>query len=133
MRKTKFNEVVKSYLHSIYENNLNEIKIDQISKKICSLFQNQKASIKNLWSEKDIFLITYADSIKKKNVKNLNSLYEFLNKYCKEFSYIHVLPFFPYTSDDGFAVKDFKQVNSEHGDWKDFKKISCMVYPWECR
>ena len=93
-------------------------------KKICSLFQNQKTSIKNLWSEKDIFLITYADSIKKKNVKNLNSLYDFLNRYCKEFSYIHVLPFFPYTSDDGFAVKDFKQVNSEHGDWKDFKKIS---------
>ena len=124
MRKTKFSKVVISYLHSIYGNNLKEKKIDQISKKICSLFQNQKASIKNLWSEKDIFLITYADSIKKKNVKNLNSLYDFLNKYCKEFSYIHVLPFFPYTSDDGFAVKDFKQVNSEHGDWKDFKKIS---------
>ena len=69
MRKTKFNEVVKSYLHSIYVNNLNEIKIDQISKKICSLFQNQKTSIKNLWSEKDIFLITYADSIKKKMLK----------------------------------------------------------------
>ena len=32
--------------------------------------------------------------------------------------------FFPYSSDDGFAVKDFKTVNSEHGDWDDFKKIS---------
>ena len=69
MRKKKFNEVVKSYLHSIYENNLKEKKIDQISKKICSLFHNQKASIKHLWSEKDFFLITYADSIKKKMLK----------------------------------------------------------------
>ena len=124
MRKTKFNEVVKSYLHSIYGNNLKEIKIDQISKKNLFTFSKSKKSKKNLWSEKDFFLITYADSIKKKKVKNLNSLYDFLNKYCKEFSFIHVLPFFPYSSDDGFAVKDFKQVNSEHGDWKDFKKIS---------
>ncbi len=124
MRKDKFYEVVKSYLHSIYSKNLKEIEIDQISKKICSLFVNKKISKKNLWSEKDFFLITYADSVKKKKIKNLISLGNFLNKYCKEFSFVHVLPFFPYSSDDGFAVKDFKKVNSEHGDWDDFKKIS---------
>ena len=124
MRKDKFYEVVKSYLHSIYSKNLKEIEINQISKKICSLFVNKKISKKNLWSEKDFFLITYADSVKKKKVKNLISLGNFLNKYCKEFSFVHVLPFFPYSSDDGFAVKDFKKVNSEHGDWDDFKKIS---------
>ena len=124
MRKDKFYEVVKSYLHSIYAKNLKEIEIDQITKKICSLFVNKKISKKNLWSEKDFFLITYADSVKKKKVKNLISLGNFLNKYCKEFSFVHVLPFFPYSSDDGFAVKDFKKVNSEHGDWDDFKKIS---------
>ena len=38
MRKDKFNEVVKSYLYSIYSKNLKEKQIDQISKKICSLF-----------------------------------------------------------------------------------------------
>ena len=124
MRKDKFYEVVKSYLHSIYSKNLKEIEIDQISKKICSLFVNNKISQKSLWSEEDFFLITYADTIKKKKVKNLISLGNFLNKYCKEFSFVHVLPFFPYSSDDGFAVKDFKKVNSEHGDWDDFKKIS---------
>ena len=124
MRKDKFNEVVKSYLYSIYSKNLKEIQIDQISNKICSLFVNNRISQKNLWSEEDFFLITYADTIKKKKVKNLISLGNFLNKYCKEFSFIHILPFFPYSSDDGFAVKDFKTVNSEHGDWDDFKKIS---------
>ncbi len=124
MRKDKFNEVVKSYLHSIYAKNLKEIKIDKISKKICSLFKNRKLSKKKLWSQEDFFLITYADSIKKKKVKNLISLGDFLNKYCEEFSFVHILPFFPYSSDDGFAVKDFKAVNSNHGDWDDFKKIS---------
>ena len=85
-----------------------EKQIDQISKKICSLFVNNKIPQKSLWSEEDFFLITYADTIKKKKVKNLISLGNFLNKYCKEFSFVHVLPFFPYSSDDGFAVKNFK-------------------------
>ena len=124
MRTDKFNEVVKSNLYSIYAKNLKEINVDQISKKICSLFENKQKTKKNLWSEEDFFLITYADSIKKKKVKNFISLADFLIKYCKEFSFVHVLPFFPYSSDDGFAVKDFKTVNPEHGDWDDFKKIS---------
>ena len=48
----------------------------------------------------------------------------FLKKYCKEFSYIHILPFFPFSSDDGFAVEDYKKIKIEHGSWKDLKKIT---------
>ena len=69
-------------------------------------------------------MITYADSIKKKNQKNLITLYNFLKKYCKEFNYIHILPFFPFSSDDGFAVEDYKKIKIEHGSWKDLKKIT---------
>ena len=54
MRKDKFYEVVKSYLHSIYAKNLKEIEIDQISKKICSLFVNKKIS-KKIYGPKKIF------------------------------------------------------------------------------
>jgi len=46
------------------------------------------------------------------------------DKYCKEFSFIHILPFYPYSSDDGFAVIDYENINQEHGNWEDFKKIS---------
>ena len=42
MKREKFNEVVKSYLYSIYENNLNDRTIEQISKKVCSLFVKKK-------------------------------------------------------------------------------------------
>ncbi len=52
------------------------------------------------------------------------SLASFLKKFCFEFNFIHVLPFFPYSSDDGFAVKDYKKINEIHGDWDDFKLIS---------
>ena len=45
-------------------------------------------------------------------------------KYCREFNYIHILPFFPFSSDDGFAVEDYKKIKIEHGSWKDLKKIT---------
>ena len=51
-------------------------------------------------------------------------MYNFLKKYCKEFNYIHILPFFPFSSDDGFAVEDYKKIKIEHGSWKDLKKIT---------
>ena len=70
------------------------------------------------------FLISYADSVTKKNQKNLKTLNSFLDKYCKDFNFVHILPFFPSSSDDGFAIIDYKKVDSKHGDWNDFKKIS---------
>ena len=42
MKRDKFNEVVKRYLYSIYANNLKERTIEQISKKVCSLFVKKK-------------------------------------------------------------------------------------------
>jgi sucrose phosphorylase len=37
---------------------------------------------------------------------------------------VHILPFFPYTSDDGFAVSDFRAVNPQLGDWPDINRIA---------
>ena len=37
---------------------------------------------------------------------------------------LHILPFFPSSSDDGFAVKDYYNVDNEFGDWKDIINIS---------
>ena len=37
---------------------------------------------------------------------------------------MHILPFFPYSSDDGFAVMDYLAVNESHGEWEDIKQIS---------
>ena len=47
-----------------------------------------------------------------------------MKKFCHEFNYIHVLPFFPFTSDDGFAVKDYTKIDEKHGKWSDLEKIT---------
>ena len=125
MLKKDFSEKVKQYLFQIYTNDLSKKQINNLFLNIKSIFtQPMKRSKNKLWSEKDFLLITYADSIKKNNQKNFTTLNSFLKKYCKEFSYIHILPFFPFSSDDGFAVEDYKKIKIEHGSWKDLKKIT---------
>ena len=118
-------KILINYLKNIYFNYSHK-EINSFFKKIKSIFsRNYKITQSHsLWDEKDFFLITYADSIKKKKQRNLKTLYSFLNKYCREFNFLHILPFFPSSSDDGFAVIDYKKVENEHGEWKDVRKIS---------
>ena len=125
MLKKDFSEKVKKYLFEIYSNDLSKKQINNLYLDIKSIFTEViKDKKKELWSERDVLLITYADSIIKKNQKNLITLSNFLTKYCKEFTYVHILPFFPFSSDDGFAVEDYKKIKKEHGSWNDLKKIT---------
>jgi sucrose phosphorylase len=79
----------------------------------------------NNWDQSNVVLITYGDSIEKVSEKPLHTLHNFLNNYCKDaFSSIHILPFFPYSSDDGFSVIDYSSINESLGDWKDIQAIT---------
>ena len=83
MLKKDFSEKVKQYLFQIYSNDLSKKEINHLYLDIKSIFTKKiKSSKKELWNEKDFFLITYADSIKKNNQKNLRTLSDFLMKYC---------------------------------------------------
>lgn len=76
------------------------------------------------WSEQDVILITYADSITDPEENSLQTLYRFMNTYLREqFSGVHVLPFFPFSSDDGFSVIDYRRVDSRLGNWDDISRI----------
>ncbi|HJO92454.1 MAG TPA: sugar phosphorylase [Victivallales bacterium] len=75
--------------------------------------------------EKDIFLITYGDSINSKSQTPLKTLHDFLNKFLNNcVKYVHILPFYPYSSDDGFSVIDYFKVNKELGNWSDIENMS---------
>ena len=78
-----------------------------------------------MWSEKDALVITYGNSIIDGSYKPLDLLHDFLLRYLKgAVNSVHILPFFPYTSDDGFAVSDFRAVNPQLGDWADINRIA---------
>jgi sucrose phosphorylase len=79
----------------------------------------------NNWSQEDVMLITYGDSIEKPGEKPLHSLHDFLKQYCGEaINSVHLLPFFPYSSDDGFSVIDYSSVNESLGSWEDIQAIT---------
>ncbi|WP_308366700.1 MULTISPECIES: sugar phosphorylase [unclassified Microbulbifer] len=80
---------------------------------------------KNLWDQTDIVVITYANTILKENQHPLETLHHFLKThFTMLINSVHILPFFPYSSDDGFSVVDYKKVNPELGDWSDILRIS---------
>lgn len=78
-----------------------------------------------LWSEKDSVLITYGNSIEDKAHKPLDLLHDFLIRHLQGVvNGVHILPFFPFTSDDGFAVSDYYSVSPQLGDWADITRIA---------
>lgn len=76
------------------------------------------------YSEKDAVLIAYADHVATSGQKTLQTMHAFLQNYVQgHINRVHFLPFYPYSSDDGFAVIDYKQVKPEFGDWSDIAAI----------
>ena len=76
-------------------------------------------------SEKDSILITYGDAIQAGKQKPLQVLTHFLQQNVNNaISTVHLLPFFPYSSDDGFSVIDFTRVDPELGTWRDIDILS---------
>ncbi|MEL7279221.1 MAG: sugar phosphorylase [Pseudomonadota bacterium] len=78
-----------------------------------------------LWSERDAVLITYGDTLLDGQHKPLDLLEDFLARYVTGvLNGVHILPFFPFSSDDGFAVTDYRAVNPQLGEWSDIARIA---------
>ena len=76
-------------------------------------------------SERDAILITYGDMVQNPGEAPLKTLAYFLKKYLDDvISTVHILPFYPYSSDDGFSVIDYRRVNPDFGEWEDIENLS---------
>ena len=116
---------VKPLLGKIYEDRQT---VDRLVEQIFSLIQEHfhDFATENLdkWSQDDVVMITYGDSICAQNEKPLVTLKRFSQYLQETITGIHILPFCPYSSDDGFAVIDYLQVDSQLGDWQDVEAIA---------
>lgn len=75
-------------------------------------------------TEHSALLITYADSLKSPDVYPLTALFKFLTRYVGEaISTVHLLPFYPASSDDGFSVIDPLAVDPEVGTWEEISDL----------
>lgn len=76
-------------------------------------------------TQKDAMLICYGDSIFEPGQEPLKTLRRFYTHYASQaFSAVHILPCFPFSSDDGFSVEDYHQINPELGDWDDIEALA---------
>jgi len=86
--------------------------------------KRQRKPGNTMWSQRDAVLITYGNSITDGVHKPLDLLHDFLTTHLEGVvNGVHILPFFPFTSDDGFAVTDYRKVDPALGDWADISRI----------
>ncbi|OEF23231.1 alpha-amylase [Vibrio rumoiensis 1S-45] len=126
-------EKIQHHLAVIYESIELPQTIESLTDELFAIMRLDDANVsegtlKNspeLWSEKDTILITYGDSLHNDDEPPLSTLHQFMHKYCyPTINSVHILPFFPYSSDDGFSVIDYSSVNESLGSWKDVEAIS---------
>lgn len=77
------------------------------------------------WSERDTLLIAYADQVRADDEAPLATLHKFLvtSGLQQVFRVLHLLPFYPASSDDGFSVIDYLQVDPDVGTWADVDSL----------
>jgi sucrose phosphorylase len=123
--KLDYNGLVSQHLQFLYPDHNTSALVDAIAE-VFSDFPTQGHQLPaQLWSQVDSLLITYGNSLTDPGHTPLSTLARFLKEHVGHtFSSVHVLPFSPYSSDDGFAVIDYCQVDRQLGDWDDLTRIS---------
>ncbi len=102
----------------------------ELSKRAMDVMRLNRADLQlvnpaSRWDQKDVMLITYGDSIRKENEASLVTLRRFLQNHLGgAVSGVHVLPFSPYSSDDGFSVIDYYALREELGNWGDIQRLA---------
>jgi glycosidase len=102
-----------------------------VGKRLSALIERYKPLIKQVSSlpggrvsERDAVLITYGDIVREDDRTPLQTLSDFLEQHLASLiSTVHLLPFYPHSSDDGFSVIDYKAVDPALGDWEDVARI----------
>lgn len=83
---------------------------------------------RSLWSERDQWLIAYGDSLIDGEQAPLDVLDDFvIGRLGETFSGVHLLPFFPWSSDDGFSVIHYREVDPQLGDWPQVRRLSSRL------
>ncbi len=115
---------MKAILTRIYGQQKSDAAFERLSAVLDAFSPEPSAGEKDLFTEVDAILITYGDSLSRNGERPLQTLHRFSSDHFKGvFSGIHILPFFPYSSDDGFSVTDFQAVRADLGSWEDVQAI----------
>ncbi|TLU70341.1 sugar phosphorylase [Enterobacter sp. MF024] len=130
------NTKIKNLISLVYGESFSEAHLAVLFEKIeksCSVITEKR---KTGWDEKDVVLITYGDQFTAKGKEALPVFTQFYNEWlARSFSHVHLLPFYPWSSDDGFSVIDYHAVAPETGTWNDIaelKQSTNLMFDFVC-
>jgi sucrose phosphorylase len=123
-------DCVQRHLDAIYHANPLGAELEGLADELLAIMRLESVAeapeaFVNHWDQTDVIAITYGDSVISEGEKPLRTLKRFLDDYGDGLiSGLHVLPFYPWSSDDGFAVLDYSSVNESLGDWSDIEVLA---------
>ncbi|WP_232059077.1 alpha-amylase family glycosyl hydrolase [Kineobactrum salinum] len=129
-RLERLRDRVEQHVQSIYHDNPLHADLGGLTDQLLALMRldgtvAMPRQYANHWSERDAIVITYGDSLLAEGEKPLATLKRFLDQHTAGLvSGVHILPFYPWSSDDGFAVLDYSSVNEALGDWQHIGAIA---------
>lgn len=130
------NAKIKKLINHIYGESFSDAHLNVLLTKLEKAATNITEKRKSGWDEKDVVLITYADQFSTKGEQALPVFTRFYNEWLsRTFSHVHLLPFYPWSSDDGFSVIDYHEVAPETGTWRDvaeLKHSASLIFDFVC-
>ncbi|ENO3038166.1 sugar phosphorylase [Enterobacter ludwigii] len=127
---------IKEIINLVYGESFSDTHFSVLLEKIDNAISVITDKRKVGWDEKDVVLITYADQFSAEGEKALPVFTRFYNKWLSHsFSHVHLLPFYPWSSDDGFSVIDYHDVAPETGTWQDIaelKQSASLMFDFVC-
>lgn len=115
---------INKRLHKLYPPEIADLAVESMIHLIFK-YKSRIQSKEYQLSEKDVVLITYGDQVNKDYEPSLQTLKGFMDTHLKGvINSVHILPFYPYSSDDGFSVVNYGAVDPKMGSWKEIEEIS---------
>ena len=134
--KMKVKHKIQEYLTKVYGDTFTAQHQQTLFSHIEASRQTINKKRKAHWDESDVVLITYADQFHSADQKPLPTFNQFHQQWLKSiFSHVHLLPFYPWSSDDGFSVIDYYEVAPETGEWADIEQLnnsSQLMFDFVC-
>ncbi|MGR9100447.1 MAG: sugar phosphorylase, partial [Gammaproteobacteria bacterium] len=120
-----FTQRAESRLKHLYGEKKAPALMDRLINRLHDFAESFQRRRDEHWDQRDVILVTYGDTIRQPDKKPLRTLFEFLTLHLNDcVNCVHVLPYFPYSSDDGFAVIDYTMVDPALGDWSDIERLA---------
>jgi glycosidase len=125
MNRSQFDAAIAPLLRSVYPEAHESARAELLALTDRYVAQLAGTATTHAPSHETAVLITYGDAIRSEGEAPLATLRRILNSCVGDaITDVHILPMFPYTSDDGFAVIDYRTINPDLGDWADVAALS---------